>query len=476
MKIYFIIFLIISIGIIIYSNSLGNDFVWDDHFLVVNNDFIKNAHFIPSHFISRNALASEDFGQIYRPLVMLSYTADYFFWKLNPMGYHFANVISHIINAIAVFYLVLLLTKNRFVGLLSALIFLTHPVGTEAVAWISGRKDVLFLFFFLTALIAYIRYARRKQLIFYASSLIFFLFALFSKEMAASLPFILILYDWLYGRDEKVRLKPARVVPYFLILGIYVAMRFLALGKFAEGAYYTGYFYTTFLTMLKGIAHYVKLLFYPVGLCAEYFTFPIATSVRDHTVLLSMALILGLMALGFILAKRSKHVTFAIFWFFITLGPVMNIIPINVLIAERFLYLPSIGFAMAIAVLFKFLFEKFKKKAFLKYAILFVQVIVILLYSYLTMSRNTTWANDEVLSKKILEKYPDNYRIRYNLAVTYMRKDNSLEKAYREIQKTIKIAPDFLPAKMLLYKYYYRTNQREKARDLLTRIKNEQNH
>ena len=124
MKISVILFIIISIGILVYSNSLGNDFVWDDTDFVIQNDFIKDLRFIPFYFISKTALAKGALaGENYRPFLTLSYSLDYFFWKLNPLGYHISNLIFHIASGILVFYLALSLTKNRLTGLFSSLFF-----------------------------------------------------------------------------------------------------------------------------------------------------------------------------------------------------------------------------------------------------------------------------------------------------------------------------------------------------------------
>ena len=110
-----------------------------------------------------------------------------------------------------------LLTKEKYVSLLAALIFLIHPVQTESVAWISGRADVLFLCFFLASLILYIKHNNIGRIYLYFGSLLCFSFAILSKEMAASLPFVLILYDLFYGKKEKIWLKALKYFGYFLI-------------------------------------------------------------------------------------------------------------------------------------------------------------------------------------------------------------------------------------------------------------------
>ncbi|MFQ5953195.1 MAG: tetratricopeptide repeat protein, partial [Candidatus Omnitrophota bacterium] len=471
MKISLIILLIISIGIIVYSNSLGNDFVWDDETFIIMNDYIKNLSFAPLYFTSRYALASGDLAhENYRPFLPLSYAIDYFVWKLDPMGYHLTNLVFHVLNALLLFYVVILITKDRYIAFFSSLIFLTHPVQTEAVTWISGRADVMFLFFFLSSFILYIKYGNSGKLFFYSFSLLSFIFALFSKEMAASLLFVFILYDWLYGKEKRLGPRVIAYFPFLLVLGLYILIRFAILGRFAQTGYWTGDFYTTFLSMLKGVMYYIKVLLYPVGLCADHLTFPISRSIKDPLILFSLFVIMALLALSFFLAKRMKNVSFSILLFFITLAPVANIIPIKILIAERFLYLPLAGFAVLVAAIVRFFYIKFSGKPVIKYPLLVFSAALIFVYSSLTLARNHDWADEVVFNEKIIEVYPDNPRAHYNLAFALMRREGDLRRSHEELKKTIQIMPEHYRARMLLASQYVYAGRPEDAINELKRV------
>jgi len=217
----------------------------------------------------------------------------------------------------------------------------------------------------------------------------------------------------------------------------------------AQCDYLTGSFYATFLTMTTVIVHYLKLLVLPMNLCADHLFFPVSTSMLNLKVIFSLSLICGLLIIGFLFAKKRKHLSFAIFWFFITLLPVLNIIPVKILLAERFLYMPLIGYALATAVIFRLLIIKFADKSIIRYMIFFSLGILIVFYSYLTMARNTVWADEVVFYEDIVQKYPENNRARFNLSVAYMRRENDLEKAYKEISEVIRIDPDNYRARML---------------------------
>ena len=461
-----IAFLIIfATGIIIYSNSFGGDFVWDDWGFVLRNDFIKDLRLIPQYFSSKEALASGGLAlQNYRPILVLSYAIDHFFWGLNPLGYHLTNTLFHIGCALLFFNLVLLLTKNSFTGILASLIFLTHPIQTEAVTWISGRADVLFLFFYLAAFLLYVKYGELRRLTFYLASLIFFIFSLLSKEMAASLPFVIILYDIFYSRKEKIAKRAFKYFGFFLVLEIYLLQRFNILGKFAQCGYWTGDAYTTFLSMARGLVHYVKILLVPINLCVDHLVFPLAQSIKEPATFLSILAIFALLAVAFKLTKKEKLISFSIFFFFITLAPAANIIPIQILIAERFLYLPSIGYSLILATVIVLFSEKLKKKSFKDAFIVFVPLFLICFYSHLTIERNKDWADDFAFNRSIIKVYPMHHRAHYNLAVTYSN-EGFYEKSFEETKKAIASSPtgDYPSAKMLQASYYQHKKKYDKA-------------
>jgi tetratricopeptide (TPR) repeat protein len=472
-----LIFLIVSLGIVVYSNSLGNDFVWDDTAFVIENDFIKNPRLIPIYFTSKEALAQGKLAEEnYRPFLPLSFFIDYFFWKLNPLGYHLTNTLFHIANAILVFFLIQALTGRKLIAVFTSLFFVTHPIQTESVTWISGRADVLFLFFYLASLILYINYTKKNRLILYFASLLSFACGLLSKEMAATLPLILILYDFFYGKKEKASLRAIRYFPYFLTLEAYLFTRFYIIGKLAQAGYWTGNAYTTMLTMAKGIVYYIGLLIYPVNLCNDYLRFPVSTSIREHSVFFSILTVIILIAGAVTLAKKFKHMSFSIFWFFITLGPAMNIIPINILIAERFLYLPSIGYCFFAATSIILLSEKIGKKPILKRSFFYCAAFLICVYSYLTMARNAEWSDSIALWKKAVKVCPDNDRAHYSLALAYRSRGKDIDMAYEEARKAIEIEPRYLHPRLITASYHISKGQREEAvKELKYAIKSDPN-
>ena len=140
-KHFLAVVILVVIGTVIYANSFGNGFVWDDFPLLVHNSRIRNLGNIPAMFLDLK-------GGGYRPLREASYALDYFFWGLNPWGYHLGNLLLHLLNAVLVYLIINRLFGRWKLALLVAIFFVSHPIATESVTWISGRRDVLTAFFF----------------------------------------------------------------------------------------------------------------------------------------------------------------------------------------------------------------------------------------------------------------------------------------------------------------------------------------
>src|SRR5215208_2773042 len=177
---------------ICYANSMGNDFVFDDQYLVLI--YSRPRSF--SHLI-------EMLIDSYRPVRNLSYILDFAVWGANPFGFHLTNVLIHAANTVLVFFLVRHFRVGPVLSMLAALIFAVHPIQTDSVAYISGRRDVLFTLLYLAAFYAYLTYRERKSRVFFALFVILWALSLMSKEMAVSLPLIIFLWNYceLWGAE-----------------------------------------------------------------------------------------------------------------------------------------------------------------------------------------------------------------------------------------------------------------------------------
>src|SRR3989339_1379258 len=346
--------LLIAVPIIAYTNSLQNTFVYDDVFTITDNYFIRNWGNFPVFFTDDYFKYS---GEVtYRPVVTFSYFIDYFLWHLNPVGYHLTNILLHAVNAILVYFLLYAITKHRILAFLTAILFALHPILPEAVNGISYREDLLATVFFLSSILLFIQSAIRNpqskiRNYLYPLSLFSYLLALCSKEVAITLPLIIFLLDWLL--EDKSRIKKNTIEYYMgfiLVSGFYLFLRFVWFHNPIEKqlAYPDNSFLVNFLTMPKIFCSYIKLLFFPIHFNAEYIIAHTQTQFAA-TFILSIIFLSVIGVITYRFYNHSKRLFFFMLWFFVTLAPMMNIIPIANIMAERYLYLPSVGFCAILA-------------------------------------------------------------------------------------------------------------------------------
>jgi len=447
---------IIAVTAAVYANSLKNPFVWDDAVVVERNDFVRSGKNLPALFSPAYLTALRDIGSTdfysgtgsgetsYRPVTTATYFFDYRLWKLNPWGWHLTNLILHAVNAILVFIFAGLLTRDYRISLFASLFFALHPVNAEAVGIISFREDLLVFLFYLSSLILYIKAqaasCRRKNAALYGLSFFSFILALFSKEMAVTLPLILILYDYYFtpGWSVKNALTGFRrkYAGYFIALLFYAVIAFWAIGynaATADGNSVAGFF-SRLLTAPKVFTVYLQWLFFPFNIHVTLPEYPLSSG---SPVLLPVLLFSsGILALAIIFAfnvrRASPVISFAVFWFFITLLPVANIIPITNYLACRYLYIPAAGFCLfAAALMFKPQVKKFSGYA---------AFLVIAVYFMLTPLRNAVWQDDVSLWSEMAAYYPRRPIARSGLAGA-LRKAGRLDEAIKEYKIALKLDP-----------------------------------
>jgi protein O-mannosyl-transferase len=386
----------------LFYNTLENDFVFDDESVVQNNTALQNLSNIPKYFTAQEGF-HKVIGKYYRPIVSTTYTIDYALWGLTPKGFHFTNLLIHLIACLLLFTILKELFKNYkygiFASLISVLIFSAHPIHTEAVSWISGRTDSLVTLFFFASFLYYIKFDDNRRNSFLIVSLVFYVLGLLSKEMIITMPVIVFLYGFIYKKKKfNEIIKNWKTYFYFILVSIiYLYIRYLVLKDVPDRDSYL-YFYgqsitTAIATMLKTVPIYFKLLFYPVNLLYHYNgTVPDAHSFFEAQVIIAEIFILVLIFSIIYFYKKDSIISFCIAFFVITLLPVMNIIPTMNFMAERFLYLASFALSVVIAYLIsKYINEK-------KYFPFFIiSLLVIIILSYLTFQRNAEWKNNDTL-------------------------------------------------------------------------------
>ena len=464
-----IIILFVLIGTVIYANSLFNPFIYDDFLLVHQNllirsfDNFKNV-FQANLFQVNPTYYSEEGApsNFYRPIQHLTYMFDYHFYGLDSFGYHLVNIILHILNAVLVYFLLFIITKKKQIAFIAGLLFLVHPVHNEAVAYISGRADLLAGMFMLSSIIFFAIYPnqeKRKGNILYSASVICFVLALLSKELALMIPILLLLYDFSFRREIFSRFKNfiKRYAAFILIGLIYAVLRLTVL-KFSagQGLYLTAYYswYARLIIFLHAFSIYLRILFLPIDLhmCR---VFTLSLRMLDPTTLLSAASFFLSIILLVYSYRKSKLIFFSVAWYLILLLPQSGLFyPINAFMADHFLYLPSIGFFLLLG----FLLTKYCSRKI----VAIIMIILVGFYAPLTAILNYSWRKPEHFYKRIIKYSPYCIDAHYNLGV-YYRNVGRYKEAEEKFKKIVKYHYNEHQIRFHLADIYVKTQRYDEA-------------
>jgi tetratricopeptide (TPR) repeat protein len=448
-KILLISCAVFCVTFLAYYNTLINDFVWDDEYLILKNSQIKSFSHFSNVFKTYVGYGSENFNNFYRPFQELSNMINYAIWKRNPMGFHLTNALLHSLVAVLVFFFVYQLSGSAPVSGLCSVLFGIHPVHTEAVAYIAGRADPLYALFFLSSLMLFVGYARlrgkKKGPLLLALSVLSFIFALLSKEISIVLPLVIVLISYVV-RDDKAPLRKSWT-PYFIVAAIYIALRLTVLdfSKVAPSNVTATIFMPyRLLTFFRSVIVYLGLLIFPAGLHMER-TMRVTSSIVDLPSLVSLLIIAFIFVKTFGLQKRNRLASFFVFWFFINLLPMANIYPINSFIAEHWIYVASIGYFFIVSSWVCELFRKSKGRPLARSGIVICVAVASTLYFFSTVRRNRDWRDEISFFENTLHYQPNNARIHLNFGNTYFEK-RMYDKAVEEYMKAIALRKNYAAA------------------------------
>lgn len=461
--------LITLLTFLIYSNSFSSSFHFDDKRNIINNSGIRTL----SDFYNFSFSGTRYIG-------VLSFSLNYYFGGLNVFGYHLVNTIIHILNGILIWWFVTLtfrtpvmgrgavnLGLNSLIALLSSLIFVSHPVQTQAVTYIVQRFASLATLFYLLSLVLFIKgklsSGTKYRLVFYLFSLISAILAMKTKEISFTLPFVILLYEFYFFRERL--LKRAYLLIPFLLPLLIIPMTLI--GKSTPLGDIAGKLRTVsqetdiisrgdyLLTQFRVIVTYIRLLFFPINQSLDY-DYPLFHSFLTPGVFLSFLFLLFLFGLGIYLFVRFRIegngyallVSFGIFWFFITLSVESSIIPIRDVIFEHRLYLPSVGAVVAFSSTVMYAVEQGKRRMPRGYSLLTSCISILCLVVPLSIAayqRNLVWKDDITLWEDVVRKSPLNARGYNNLGAAY-KKEGRIEDAIAKYKTAIMLYPDYAGA------------------------------
>ena len=540
--------LITLVTSLIYCNVYRTPFVFDDLHQIEENVKIRD--------LSRCLSPGQVFSP--RPVVELTFALNYQFGKLNVFGYHLVNVLIHVINGFLVYFLALTIFRQLFIpsaqrfghsnspkskvqspksqvdpklgthniegrtsevvldafqstidnrqstillmSLFAALIFVAHPIQTQAVTYTAQRYTSMAAMFYFLSILCYVRArlmqqrgeARRRRTevrcqreedggqraegsdqrsgvrsqesegsrafsfrlsALYLLCILCGVVAFFSKQNTASLPAAILLAEYLlFDRTwEGWKRKLLWFAPVFVLMGIFILY---VSGVFREGIQFGSLLedvsavlrapetdvgrWVYLCTQFNVVVIYIKLLFLPLGQNLDYM-YPFKTGFFDGYTPVAFLFLIAIVGVGIWQIKKRPAISFGIFWFFITLSIESSVFPIKDALFEHRLYLPMFGFAIVVAYI---VFGLLPIRGYWPVAI---SVLIVLSFGAATYLRNQIWQDPISLWSDSVAKNPDNYRAHINLGYAF-RKEGRLEDAVTHYLEALRIAPNFATA------------------------------
>jgi tetratricopeptide (TPR) repeat protein len=421
----------------LYANTIANGFVYDDHDQLQQNPYVHSARFIGKVFGSTvwSFQGEQGATNYYRPLMTFGYFVCHLLFGSFPFGYHLVNIFVHLGVVCLVYAVSVRLYRAEAAALAAGVIFALHPIHTESVAWIAGITDLELTFFYLLAFLFFLRLeepdtARRPWV--QAGMLASFFLALLSKEQAMSLPVLATIYEHFFRADRQAtpaRQKFARYAGFWVLGAAYLLFRIFFLGGLSPVLQHPGVTWPqALLSALALVGNYLRMLFWPWPL-SPFYPFHKSVSFAEPRVLAGAAALLAVLALLGLLWKRARPHAFALFWIFLTLAPVLNARWMAASVfAERYLYLPSVGFSWLLGAGLFAVWQRAGGEARRRRAGLAVAAAAVaLLSSCAVIARNRDWHDDLRLFRRTLAVHPDAAYIRSTIGAIEWSRGNRAE-------------------------------------------------
>jgi len=463
------------IGVLIYSNTFKAPFLFDDVPSIVQNPYIRLTNINAEEILG---VASRLKAYSNRPIGHISFALNYYLHKYDTMGYHLVNILIHIITGVLLYLLIETTLKlptsipslhhsntppletgsstlpchcvtPSTIALSAAIMWLVHPVQTQSVTYVVQRMTAMAAMFYLLCLFCYVkgRLATRgtKSLPWFAAAALAAILAIGSKEIAATLPFFVLLYEWYFFQDLSpgyLKLALPYMAAAIILFGLLV---FVYLGSNPLNAVLSGYAGQPFsltqrvLTEFRVVIYYISLLVYPhpSRLNLDH-DFSLSQSLTDPvTTLFSMAAIIILTVMAIHTAKKQRLISFCILWFLGNLAIESSIIPIEIIYEHR-CYLPSMFFFLPILYL-AFQHTKCGSTA------IAVAGAIIVLSSVWTYQRNAVWKDPVTLWTDSVRKSAGKPRPYNNLGLALAR-EGRFEEAVYNYEQALHLDPEYAKA------------------------------
>jgi tetratricopeptide (TPR) repeat protein len=469
--------LILLFAFLLYGNTLTHDYALDDLIVIKENSFTKKGiagikeifsyDSFTGFFGTDKKLVA---GGRYRPLSIASFAIEYaLMGGLNPFFSHLINILLYALTGSMIFIIFSRLLKAppgnpwyQGIPFLVSMIFMAHPVHTEVVANIKGRDEIFALLFSLLAVWLTIRFFDTKKTAMLLLANLCFFFGLLSKENAIMFAVMIPLTIYFFT-NISLKKNITAAASFFFTALVFVFIRFLVLGYINSGELPRELLNNPFLdatqnekyaTIFYTLGLYIKLLLFPHPLTHDYYPYHIPlVSLADWKAILSILLYCGLIVYSVVKFKSKDIIAFGIIFYLLTLFIVSNLLfPVGTFMNERFIYMPSLGFALILASLIvNKLPAILKKGANYKNTAMVVSVLILLLFTIRTYTRNKVWkdnftlfSSDVIVSENSVKcnvSAGGDYQEKAKLEPDTLKKIEYYERSIKYLEKAISIYP-----------------------------------
>lgn len=410
---------------------------WDDNYYVTENPFIQSLTL--ANFAT---WFSKSFLGLYQPFILASLAIDYSLAGGQAWIFHLTNIVLHLANTILVFFLLKNLFRNPILSIIATLIFALHPIQVESVAWVTERKNLLYALFFLSSIVAYLKYLESKKTNLYRLMLIFFIAALMSKAAAVVLPLIFMLVEFACGENPFQHKLLEKKIPLLFISFIF--------------GLFTLYFHYHHGSLVdsSGLSTFGRLLLVSKGVATYFFNFiaPFRLSTYNplpetiSSTLLIECLLFYIIGIVCVIYLKFRKINAVVLWglifFLINIG--LFLIPpgVPVIVSDRYMYLAIIGPAVILGFGINFIISKFKR---IKYFILTVFGAWLLVIGNQTYQQNQTWKNSLNLWNRVISVHGEQPFALIQRGSAYRTQGLKAE-AMKDYSRSIELNPRFYRA------------------------------
>jgi tetratricopeptide (TPR) repeat protein len=446
----FALALLLVCAFLVYANTLVSGFVYDDHFQIEGNPYVHSFRYIGRIFSTTvwSFQGTEGQTNYYRPLMTFGYLVCDRVFQSFPLGFHLVNLLLNCTVVWLVFRVCAVLFADEAMAVVAAALFALHPIHTEVVAWIAAVTELQLAVFYLLGFLLFLRAGRdggRPRILTTALMCASFVLALLSKEQGITLPLLATIYEHGYRADRNSsgwRTKAWRYAPLWAVAALYVVFRVTVLRAFAPVVQRAEL--TPLQLIFSGFAllsQYAAKLFWPHPLLGFY-VFHQSGGIADREVLGGIAVVLVCCVLFGLLWKRAHPYSFLMIWMAVTILPVLNVRWMAAsAFAERYLYLPSLGFSALASAGALWLWRKATSRPLVRSIGAAAALGIAVLACAQIVVRNRDWKDDQSFFTATLAVDPHASYMRTSLAALEWSEFRS-EQAVRDWQTALADKPD----------------------------------